>query len=444
MSEGVIEIPNGWYPRDYQYDAWDFLDKGGRRLDLPWHRRCGKDLFSLAALSKAAISVPGIYWHILPYYAQARDVIWNGRTNDGVPFLDVFGPEKGGIITRKHENEMSIELCNQSIFKLHGADQPDRLVGGNVRGCVLSEWSLMDPEVWTKIIQPMLEANKGFAIFIYTPRGKNHAYRQRQRIKGDPEWFSQILTINDTRDEQGNPIISPERVDKMRKEGTNEALIQQEYYCSFESPIEGAYYEKEMARVMTEKRICRVPWEPRLPVDTAWDLGMNDSTVVWFFQHVNSEIRVIDLYHNSGEGLAHYAKVLKERPYVYGTHYGPHDLAVRELGSADSRIDTARRLGVRFRLVNRQRVEDGIEAVRNILPRCWFDSDKCDRGIEALKGYHKTWNEKEECYSDRPVHDWTSDYADAFRTYAMGRRGTVEKRAPDRAKAEYDIFNCIK
>lgn len=438
-----IEIPYNWAPRDhYQMPAWEYLEAGGKRADLCWHRKSGKDLLALAHTAAQAIQVPGVYWHILPKYSQARKTVWDGRTNDGKSYLDVFGPEKGGIIAKKKENEMMLELINGSIWQIQGADEPDRLVGPNPRGVVFSEWSLMYLEIYQLTIQPILESNGGWAIFIYTPRGRNHAYEQRAIRKKSPGWFVQTLTINDTRDEEGKPIINEEQINRLRREGTPEALIQQEYYCSFDAPIRGAYYEKEMNRMLDEKRITQVPWEPRLEVHTCWDLGVNDSTVIWFLQEHGGQVRVIDCYANSGEGLPHYAKIVRDKPYLYGHHYAPHDITVREMGTASSRLDTARRLGLRFRVVPRHTLEDGIEATRSLLARCWIDEERCGKGIEALKGYRKEYNEEFKCYRDTPLHDWTSDYCDSLRQFAMGHRTPVDRRnMPTHAKTEYDIFS---
>lgn len=435
----TVEVPYGWSPRPYQLPAWKFLEGGGERTDLCWHRKSGKDLFALSWTAFAAMKRPGVYWHILPQYNQARKTIWEGRTNAGIPYLDVF-PEE--IIVKPKENEMMLELVNGSIWQIQGADEPDKLVGPNPVGVVFSEWSLMNPDIYHLTIQPILESNGGWALFIYTARGRNHAYAQRERMRNNTRWFTQLLTIEDTLNEKGKPIVSKEQVEAMRKEGTPEAFINQEYYCSFEAPMRGAYYEVEMRRAMSDNRITKVPWEPNLMVHTSWDLGSNDQTVIWFFQQHYNEIRVIDLYANSGEGLAHYAKVLKEKSYAYGTHYAPHDITVQELGSGQTRIKTAKDLGITFRTVPKIKdVNDGIEAVRNMLPRCWFNEEKCQKGIEGLKGYRKEWNEKNQCYRDTPLHDWCSDYADAFRTFTMGIKSPDQKgKKPRTAKSDYSIF----
>lgn len=441
MSDELIEVPYDWSPRSYQMPAWTFLEHGGKRADLCWHRKSGKDLFALSWTVRSAMMRPGIYWHILPKYSQARKTVWDGRTNAGLPYLNVFGPEKGGIIAKKKENEMMIEFINDSIWQIQGADEPDRLVGPNPVGVVFSEWSLMTQEIYTLTIQPILESNGGWALFIYTMRGENHAYQQRERMKDRPDWFVEKLTIDDTRDETGRPIVTPEQVEKMREEGTPEPVIQQEYYCSSKSPVQGSYYENEMTKVDAENRICEVPWEQRLEVFTSWDLGIDDATVIWFFQEYGNQIRVIDLEFASGEGLPYYAKKLRERPYIYGAHYGPHDIEVRELGTAASRRDTARKLGIPFRVVPRHSVADGIDAVRGILNRCWFDKKKCHKGTQALKTYHKQWDAENQRFLSEPVHDWSSDFADAFRIFAMGHRTTQgRKKGAGKAKGEYPVF----
>lgn len=189
---------------------------------------------------------------------------------------------------------------------------------------------------------------------------------------------------------------------------------------AFEAAVEGAYYAEQMARLETDTRITRVPWEPRVEVETWWDLGMDDDMAIWFVQRVAQEIRVIDYYANSGEGLLHYAKELKSRPYNYSRHVGPHDIEVRELGTGKSRKETAEEMGLRpFEVAPKLEVQDGIEAVRNLLPRCWFDAEKCADGVRGLKNYRKDWDENRGVWLPRPRHDWASHPADAFRTGAV-------------------------
>ena len=420
-----ITVPLDWEPRPYQMPLWTALEQGCRRAAVVWHRRAGKDLFSLNFLATQLFQRVGIYWHVLPTYRQGRQVIWEGKTYDGRPFLSYF-PEE--TITRKRDDEMTLWFANGSRYQVIGADEPDRLVGANPIGIIFSEWSLMSPRVW-ELTWPILAENDGFAIFIYTPRGRNHGFRTLESAKRTPSWFHQTLTVDDTK-AVDEAVIEEARVSGMPKE-----MIAQEFWCSFDAPLAGSYFGDQMEDALKAGRISNVPWEPTSAVTTAWDLGVGDATAIWFVQQVGKEVRVIDYYQSSGVGLDHYAKVLSEKPYAYSDPLAPHDMAVRELGSGGkSRTEMARSLGLRMRVNRRLSVEDGINAVRALLPRCWFDQKKCEKGIQAMREYTKQrlageqGPDGEAIYRDKPKHDWTSHPADAFRTLAIGLRPERQKR----------------
>jgi hypothetical protein len=405
-------------------------DKLGLRASVVWHRRGGKDLTAINICAFKAFQRVGTYWHVLPSYKQGKQIVWEGLTGDGTPFLDSFPRE---LVTRKRDVELQIDLINGSKYRVVGSDNIDSLVGTNPIGVVFSEYSLADPHAW-EYIRPILAENGGWAMFIFTPRGKNHGYKLHMMAKNNPRWFSSTLSITDT------GAVPAEIIDNERLEGMPEELIQQEYFCSFSAPLVGAYYATQMANAEVEKRICKVPWEPLLPVHTFWDIGVSDQTTIWFMQEYGFEYRFIDYYANSGEGIAHYAKVLADRSYVYGKHYGPHDLNVREFTTAVTRLKAAKSLGIPFTVVQKHEVEDGIEAVRNILPSCWFDETKCSAGIEGLKSYRKDWNEKMKTYASTPLHDWSSHPADAFRYFAWRSkdRSRTHKRQEDDNRAVDD------
>lgn len=427
-----IELPYDFIPRDYQMPLWKYLESGGRKACVVWHRRAGKDLFAINRIACASQERVGTYWHVLPTYNQGRKIVWDGSTKDGRKFLDHFPKD---LIASKNNTDMRITFKNGSVYQVVGADDPDRLVGANPVGVVFSEYSLMDPKVYT-LIQPILSENEGWCLFIFTPRGKNHGWKLMEVAKESPVWYGEVLGVDTT------GAVPLERIDEDREAGMPEEMVKQEYYCSFEAPIVGAYYANQMMYIQEKGQITNVPWEPTLDVHTAWDLGVSDSTCIWFYQQVNKEIRIIDYYEASGEGLSHYIKMLGGKPYSYGDHFAPHDIAVRELGSGKSRLETARSLGIRFRVVQRHEVMDGIESVRNILPKCWFDKEATDRGLQCLRSYRKEWDEKNQTYAERPKHDWASHGADAFRYLAWGFRGAKKKRSDFQEKAldDYNIF----
>jgi len=416
-DETSIVVPHKWLPRDYQKPAWHALEAGAKRLDLVWHRRAGKDLFGINWCATQSMVRPGVYWHMLPTYKQGRKIVWEGKTRDGRAFLDHF-PEQ--LVTRKRDDEMSLWLEGGSLYQVVGADDADRLVGANPFGIIFSEWSLMDPRVWT-LTRPILAENGGWAIFIYTPRGYNHAHKQREKAKGLKWWFTEKLGVDQTK---AVPILA---IDQAREEGMAEEMIQQEFYCSFEAPLVGSYYGKELAEALKGERIGSIPHEPKLPVDTFWDLGHRDKTCIWFHQHVGHEHRLIDFEYGSGAGLDHYVKILKEKPYVYGTHYGPHDASVHELGTGVSRIETLAGLGIQMEVGRKLPIDDGINATRLFLRKCWIDEKKCDYGLQGIRQYSKKDSGERDMngqiiYQDRPNHNWASDPADALRTGAVGWR----------------------
>lgn len=349
---------------------------------------------------------------MFPTYAQAKKVLWDGRDREGFPFMAHIPRE---VVKHSNETELRKELVNGSAIQLIGTDNIDSVLGTNPIGCVFSEYAVQDPRAWD-YIRPILRENGGWAIFDYTPRGKNHGYQLYQMAKANPEWFSELLTVQDTQ------AISVADIDKERREGMSEELIQQEYYCSFEGVQVGAYYGKQLQQAETEGRVGKVSYETELGVETWWDLGIGDSTAIWFTQSAGREIRLIDYYEASGEGLAHYAKVLQSRPYVYSAHHAPHDIEVRELGSGRSRKEVAQNLGIVFQVVPNISIEDGIEASRSILGRCWFDREKTQRGLNALASYHKAYDDKLHDWKSYPHHDWSSHAADAFRYLAVGHK----------------------
>jgi hypothetical protein len=405
---------------------WSYLENGGKRAVEVAHRRWGKDEVALHFTATAAMQRVGNYWHMLPQYNQARKAIWeavNQRT--GKRRIDEAFPP--GIRLEMRNTDMFIRFINGSTWQLVGSDNFNSLVGSPPVGLVNSEYALADPRAFA-YLRPILAENSGWAIFLYTPRGMNHGYTLYKMADGDKDWHGELLTAMQT------PVFSQETLEMEHKEliaqfgdTFGETLFQQEYYCSFDIAIIGAYYGKQIKQLRADGRICNVPHAAGHEVYTFWDLGIDDSTTIWFLQTIGLEKRFIDYYENSGEGLSHYAKILKEKPYVYGDHYLPHDVEVRELGTGVSRRETLEKLGIRpIKTVERSRdsqaVLMGIDAARNALSECWFDKDKCARGLVSLEAYHAVYDEERRKLGNSPEHDWTSHAADAFRTFAVGHK----------------------
>lgn len=450
-----IVLPYRWKPRGYQLPCWQYFQgqEEGKRAAEVWHRRAGKDLFAINLIQTKIPERIGTYWHLLPTYKQGRGIVWNGFTRDGRAFLDHFHPD---LVTNKNSTEMRVTFYNGSNYQVVGTDDINSLVGTNPIGCVFSEYSLHDPGAW-EYIRPILAENGGWALFIYTARGRNHGYELLKMARKNRKWHWEVLTAGDgseaTKRDDGTPVISDAIIQEERDSGMPEPMIQQEFYCSFDAPFVGAYYGDQMMRLERDKHLLEsIPYDPRLPVDTAWDLGVNDTTAIWFYQMHGFEVRIIDFYQSSGEGLAHYAKALKGQvhdydrlgDYFYRFHWAPHDIEVRELGTGKSRKEVAKGYGIRFRTVRRHEVEDGIEAVRNLLPRCYFDTGKTGRGIEALRQYRKEWDDKNKCFKSHPLHDWTSNPADAFRYLAWSMKEPVKREVGGRQSHAQDSHDYLR
>lgn len=416
-------MPYNFVPRDYQIPILGALDRGFKRLVWIAHRRSGKDKTMINYIAKKMYERKGTYYYIFPTYKQAKKVIWNGMDRDGFKFTNHFPKE----LRKKTDNgEMLIEMNNGSIFQLIGSDNIDSLMGANPVGVVFSEWSLQSPAAWD-YLSPILAENGGWAAFIYTPRGKNHGFTTYKTALAYPDvWYTKVSTVEDTH-AIPYPILAQEREECIRKYG-NDAFYQQEYMCSFEVPIQGAYYATQLLQAEQEGRITSVPYDMNAKVETYWDLGIDDSMTIWFVQRAGKEIHLIDYLEGSGEGINYYIQELFKKPYVYGSHFVPHDIKVRELGTGKSRLEVADSLGLKpLEVVPDIGLDDGIQAARNILNRCWFDKIKCEKGLDGLTSYHKEWDEKNQVYKSHPEHDWSSHSADSFRYFAVAYQDIIIK-----------------
>lgn len=347
----------------------------------------------------------------MPSYSQGKKVIWDSMTNDGMRILDFFPNE---FVLQKNNQEMKLRLGNGSLFQIIGSENIDSLMGTNPRIVVFSEYALQSPEAW-QYLSPILKVNKGTAIFISTPRGKNHFYDLYNFAKGDPNWYCESLTIEDT------GVLTKEEVQQEIDQGMSEELAQQEYYVSFNRGVEGSYYGKLIDKARLEQRIGNVNYEPRSVVNTYWDTGYGDSTAIIFAQDVGSEFRIIDYYEASGEALAHYAKYLQSKDYVYGMHYFPHDAGSGSIHSGTTLQKLAIELGLKVVVLPRDDIDVGIEKARALLTSCYIDEKKCMRLIKCLENYTKRYNDKLDVYSNTPLHSWASHGADALRYCAMAR-----------------------
>ena len=384
---------------------------GGKRAVLVWHRRSGKDLTLWNYSWVAAQQRVGIYYYFYPTYAQAKKAIWFGMDENGTRFLDYIPSE---LITATHDTDMRIHFGNGSILQLIGSDNVDSIMSTNPIGCVFSEYALQDPKGW-RFVLPILHKNGGWAAFPYTPRGHNHGYTLYNEAKRHTDWFTELLTIEDT------GLINPADLDEDRMSGTPEEIIQQEYYCSFTTSNEGSYFGQQMAQAEQQGRIRDVTWDPQHLVHTAWDFGVNDSTCIWFLQTDGRTIWAIDEYDlGNNHGLPHFAKVLQEKGYTYGTHLAPHDVMKREFGTGDQIMQAGANLGIHFTLVPRTDKKSQLQAAHFLIPRTIFDRTHCERGIDGLIAYEREWDQNNKVFKNIPKHDWASHIADAYMTLACG------------------------
>jgi hypothetical protein len=436
-DNGFAVMPHRWDPREYQKPLWRHLERGGLRADVVAHRRWGKDEVALHWAGASIMHKPGVYWHLLPEASQGRKAIWDAvNPHTGRKRVNEAFPRKTRVRTRGAE--MTIEFRNGSVWQVCGSDNYNSLVGSPPVGIVFSEWALAKPEAWT-YLRPILAENGGWALFLWTPRGRSHATRAFEARARDPEWFTLKSPATAT------DVFSPEQLARERDEliaetGSEEegrARFASEYLVDFDAAAPGAYYATLIGEAERDGRIGRTPYDPALKVDTAWDLGIDDYTAIWFFQQAGREVRVIDYFETRGEGLQAVARrAIAAKPYVFGAHHLPHDVMVRELGAAGrSRLETLDGLGVRPVAVGAAMdPEERINAARLMIPICWFDAERCAGGLDRLRAYRKRWSRQTRSYGG-PLHDEASHAADAFGEFAANRAGGAPIARPGRRPA---------
>ena len=379
------------------------------------HRRAGKTVACIHDLYRAAQRCGKErprFAYLSPFFRQSKAVAWD--------YLRVAAGRLAKGAARTHETELRVDYENGGQVRLYGADNPDALRGIYLDGVVLDEYADMDPRVWSEIIRPALADREGWAVFIGTPRRRNNFFEMWRRANAEPDWFALMLKASETG-------LIPESELKLARRDLSEEQYAQEFECSFEAAIVGSYYGKLMTAADAERRITGVPYDPAALVWTAWDLGIRDATAIWFAQVIGREIRIIDYYEASGVDLGHYVRALANRPYLYAGHVMPHDAQAKELGTGKSRLEVLESLGMKnITLAPMHRIEDGINAVRVFLPKCWFDAQKCARGIDALRLYRSEYDDKLQALRAGPLHDWTSHAADAFRYLAL----SLDRKSP--------------
>ena len=430
------KIYTGYHPRKHQA----LLHQSLKRFSvLVCHRRLGKTVFSVNEMIDQALRnqkrMPQ-YAYIAPTYGQAKRVAWEMIKDYTKSIPNTFPNEADlRIDIKRPQNDDFIR------FMLLGAEKPGSIRGIYLDGVIMDEFAECDPTVWSQVVRPTLSDRFGWAIFIGTPKGMNHFYEIYQIAKKNEQkdWFHCMYKASETN------IIHPAELEAARATMTEEEYAQ-EFECSFSAALVGAYFGKELSRLDKDNRICGVPYDRYGITYCAWDLGIGDTTAIWFAQVVGREIHCFDYLETSGEGLEYYVREIKDRGYDIAGHLLPHDAGAKELGTGKTRIETLRGLGLkRLTLLPKWSIADRINAARKLLPRCWFDQKKTSRGVDSLRNYQRKWDSKNMVFQPKPLHNWASHGAEAFCYLAMGlddedpsARG---KRLPRHAEQSYDIFN---
>ena len=432
----MIDIPFNYVPRDYQLAFLKEMETKKRGL-IRWPRRGGKDKTSWCFMVKEAVRVPGNYFYVFPTAKLGRQVFWEGVDGNGFRMMDHL-PEKDGefqIITNKNSQEMLLKLYNNSTIRILGSDHDfDNLRGISVKGAIFSEFAYQDPGAY-KVMAPAIREAKGWAIFESTPNGRNHMYHLENRVKNSKNWVVSVFQTLWPEKENYIDIISREDLEEIQiEEGYTQEDMEREYGVSYATGMKGAFFAEAIEKAREESRVGSFPYEDYKMVDTFWDLGVNDSTAVWFRQTDGRRIIWIDYFEAAGKDMKFYAKMLAEKGYNYRTHYLPHDAAQRNLHSS---VTTAQILQGLLEQSNmssdvitnkRIKVTDRINAVRSRFSRYYFNDglDSVREGLEKLSLYHRRWDAKKQAFLKEPVHDKSSHAADSF-----GQEATAEEFGDD-------------
>ena len=397
----VIEIQ--YAPREQQQQIHDLMDSK-RFAVVVAHRRMGKTVSAINHLIRDAVlnhNEAPRYAYIAPTYSQAKRIAWD--------YLVKYVEPLGAVANIA---ELRVDFWGRRI-QLYGSDNPESLRGQYFDGIILDEIGDQNPKIWTDIIRPALADRKGWCLFIGTPKGHNHFKELRERATKDEGWGLLEFKASETN------VVDAQELQAARVE-MGEDKYRQEFECSFDAAVEGSYYGQIINKLEDDNHIQGIPRDDICRTVTAWDLGMGDSTSIWVAQIAGSEIRLIDYYENHGVGLDNYVKWLRDNDYHKAEHILPHDVQVRELGTGKSRLEVLQDAGLEIRVAPRMSVDDGIQAVRRLLPRCWFNVPKVQIGLNCLRNYRRAYDEKRKIFFERPLHDWSSHGSDAFRYLAIG------------------------
>jgi hypothetical protein len=411
MTDEVLEYEEveeaapdlGYRPRQPQLDIHRAVNNN-RFTVVVAHRRMGKTVSAILHLINAALNNEQKnprYAYIAPTYAQAKRVAFD--------YLVEYTRPLGATVNIA---ELRVDFLGRRI-SLYGSENGDSLRGQYFDGVVLDEIGDQDPKIWNSILRPALSDRKGFCLFIGTPKGNNHFREFKERAMVTEGWKFLEFKASDT------GILDPQELASAKNE-MGEDKYKQEFECSFDAPVEGAYYGSLLHEADNENRVTKIPKDELAKIVCSWDLGVSDSTCIWVAQIVGKEIQLIDCTENHGVGLDYYVSWLRDNGYDKGQQILPHDVRVREMTTGRSRLEVLMEAGLDVTVAPSLSIADGIQAVRRMLPRCWFDMERTKNGLVALRNYRREFNEKQNVFYDKPVHDWSSHFADSFRYMAIG------------------------
>jgi len=413
--------------RPYQIPIIRAIENDGfKRLVVLLPRRAGKDFVALQIALRQCLRKTCTIFYIFPTYSNARKAIWDAITIDGKRMLDFF-PDQ---ICKKNSSEMKITFINGSILQFMGSSEYDRLRGTNPYMVIFSEYAYQNPMAY-QTIRPILAANSGIAMMISTTFGKNHFYDLYQLALNSDDWFCYKKTVDETMH------ISEEALAQERSE-MSEDMYYQEFHCSFDRGVSGAVFAKIMNELQINNKITTVPWERSFKVHTAWDIGYADSTAIIFFQVIGTVVHIIDYYQNNQEGLDHYIKYLDTKPYKYGKHIAPHDMANHSFSTGVSRIEMASNLGIDFIIAPKLPIQDGIEASKVTLAKCYIDAEKCSQLVKNFNLYRYEWDDRRQMYKNTFFHGPESHSVDAFRMLSVTLPKVAYKNSPEELNARYN------
>ena len=398
----MTEIIIPYEPREQQEEIHHAIEQH-RFTVVVAHRRMGKTVSAINHLIKAAIECDKPnprFAYIAPTYSQAKRVAWDY-------LLEYTRP----LNATANIAELRVDFWGRRV-SLYGSDNPDSLRGQYFDGVVIDEVGDQNPRIWNEIIRPALSDRGGWCSFIGTPKGANHFAELADRAKSEEGWKYLEFKASQTG-------VLPESELKAAYREMGEDKYNQEFECSFNAAVEGSYYGKLINDLERDHHITDFPRDDLCRSFTAWDLGMGDSTAIWVAQLAGKEIRLIDCVENHGQGLDWYVNWLRDNKYEGFTHILPHDVQVRELGTGKSRKEVLEEAGLSITVAPRLSVADGIQAVRRLLPRCWFHP-RTKQGLDALRNYRREHDEKRQIFYEKPLHDWSSHMSDAFRYLAIG------------------------